>query len=509
MTNSARLSGRPSSSAAYNVGDVVDTPDSAIKSWRYLGAGEWEPNDAVRYTTSPGGVVRNSLGELVWSPGKNQLVRQQPHQIVSAAVQTGGQGWTSTSLINGATAALDQEMTCPISGLPTVLCTMPAESTGLNRLNWQSLPNVACAESDVWIVSVWLSKIPDYLELYLVPNPTGSWSGAHRYHMWRNEMLRVGWNVLHARHVEHRIGSATYGVVGTSWEDGSGLPHSEWVDMNGMTANDTVGQIRIGWSGMGASTVRVGSVYKAPRSWATGVVCWSADDVPRSFLEHAVPVIESYGWRTTLNVTSTLTAGSANHITAAEVAELASRGHEIWGHTATHVNMATADEQTRARELRESSRFFMSRGIESAAKFLAWPYLEQNAAAAAAAKSAGYRLARGYRGRYMSPLTPFVEPYNLPAYSAEVENSWHVDTAINRAAELGLMMMLYMHNAVPGGATSDTYPGAGQFYVDHLRRWCDRVASAESSGRLVVLTATEAARAVGVDPYTATLPESI
>lgn len=57
MTNSARLSGRPSSSAAYNVGDVVDTPDSAIKSWRYLGAGEWEPNDAVRYTTSPGGGI--------------------------------------------------------------------------------------------------------------------------------------------------------------------------------------------------------------------------------------------------------------------------------------------------------------------------------------------------------------------------------------------------------------------------------------------------------------------
>lgn len=57
MTNSARLSGRPSSSAAYNVGDVVDTPDSAIKSWRYLGAGEWEPNDAVRHTMGPGGVV--------------------------------------------------------------------------------------------------------------------------------------------------------------------------------------------------------------------------------------------------------------------------------------------------------------------------------------------------------------------------------------------------------------------------------------------------------------------
>ena len=64
MTNSARLSGRPSSSAAYNVGDVVDTPDSAIKSWRYLGAGEWESNDAVRHTTGPGGGNRLLAGNL-------------------------------------------------------------------------------------------------------------------------------------------------------------------------------------------------------------------------------------------------------------------------------------------------------------------------------------------------------------------------------------------------------------------------------------------------------------
>ena len=68
MTNSARRSGRPSSSAAYNVGDVVDTPDSAIKSWRYLGAGEWEPNDAVRYTTGPGGgIASRRRGTIVSS----------------------------------------------------------------------------------------------------------------------------------------------------------------------------------------------------------------------------------------------------------------------------------------------------------------------------------------------------------------------------------------------------------------------------------------------------------
>lgn len=81
MTNSARRSGRPSSSAAYNVGDVVDTPDSAIKSWRYLGAGEWEPNDAVRYTTSPGGGIeftQTAIAQAIAALGQPD----QPDQYV-------------------------------------------------------------------------------------------------------------------------------------------------------------------------------------------------------------------------------------------------------------------------------------------------------------------------------------------------------------------------------------------------------------------------------------------
>ena len=75
MTNSARLSGRPSSSAAYNVGDVVDTPDSAIKSWRYLGAGEWEPNDVVRHTMGPGGGSAKRIMPIQSIDGRAQITR--------------------------------------------------------------------------------------------------------------------------------------------------------------------------------------------------------------------------------------------------------------------------------------------------------------------------------------------------------------------------------------------------------------------------------------------------
>lgn len=60
MTSSARFGGRPSSSGPYKVGDVVQTPDSEIKAWRYLGNGEWMPDDVVRTVTGPGGGKRFS-----------------------------------------------------------------------------------------------------------------------------------------------------------------------------------------------------------------------------------------------------------------------------------------------------------------------------------------------------------------------------------------------------------------------------------------------------------------
>ena len=63
MSNSSRANGMPSSSAGKEVGDIVQTPNAPIKSWRYLEGGKWEPNDAVRFTaTSPGGGVELSAG---------------------------------------------------------------------------------------------------------------------------------------------------------------------------------------------------------------------------------------------------------------------------------------------------------------------------------------------------------------------------------------------------------------------------------------------------------------
>ena len=72
MSSNARASGMPSSSAGKEVGDIVQTPDAPIKSWRYLGGGKWEPNDVVRFTeTGPGGGVELVVGgqSITINPG--------------------------------------------------------------------------------------------------------------------------------------------------------------------------------------------------------------------------------------------------------------------------------------------------------------------------------------------------------------------------------------------------------------------------------------------------------
>ena len=72
MSSNARASGMPSSSAGKEVGDIVQTPDAPIKSWRYLGGGKWEPNDVVRFTeTSPGG------GNRFLRAGGDNILRRQ------------------------------------------------------------------------------------------------------------------------------------------------------------------------------------------------------------------------------------------------------------------------------------------------------------------------------------------------------------------------------------------------------------------------------------------------
>ena len=119
MSNSAKFSGKPSSSGPYAVGDVVQSPPgSSIAAWRYLGNGEWMPDDVVRVATGPGGGNRFlAAGDMIidthhalrrgsrYSPGKPLLraptsadgLTLSPNVTVTPAVRRGRRCWEVTA----------------------------------------------------------------------------------------------------------------------------------------------------------------------------------------------------------------------------------------------------------------------------------------------------------------------------------------------------------------------------------------------------------------------------
>lgn len=84
MSNSAKFSGKPSSSGPYAVGDVVQSPPgSSIAAWRYLGNGEWMPDDVVRTTTGPGGGNRKRGTVVTTGNGVSGLPAGRLQELLS------------------------------------------------------------------------------------------------------------------------------------------------------------------------------------------------------------------------------------------------------------------------------------------------------------------------------------------------------------------------------------------------------------------------------------------
>ena len=502
----------PSSSAGKEVGDIVQTPDAPIKSWRYLGGGKWEPNDAVRYTTGPGGVVGNRLPQIKtgarreaanWIPGVNQLVNRQPMQEAMACDRDGATKWSAVVVTGGCTIEGDTERTCPITGLPTAKVTLVAGVTGAQRIDWAGL-NITPDPDDVWMISVWIpydTPNPD-IEFYMYGTATTG-TGTWRVMRFMAERFHPGWNILTISHVEKFVGATEYGVV-----DGTDPLRNIQIG-GGMTESTPVQAIRLNIrdvDGLGR-VFHVGGVFRAKRGWATPAVIWMFDDVGATFYERGLPIIEEYGWKATLCVTSGYAAEPrVTYMSLDQVLDAQQRGHEIWGHLRLHENITSTPNPERA--LREAQRYWTSRGIQTAAQCMAWPFGAYNAAGATLAKQLGYKLARGINGQYHSPIAPGVAPYTFGAYNLEKENSWHIDAMINGAIRKGLALFTYGHRTEPGGAGINVRPPDGNsHYTDHLRRWCDIVKAAEQRGECVVPTALEWFRLCGIDPLATTFVE--
>ena len=130
MSSNARASGMPSSSAGKEVGDIVQTPNAPIKSWRYLGGGKWEPNDAVRFTaTGPGGGnrIQGRYDPLDIRPRYPAGYTKAPCR--TPAVPIGTTAIDSPS-VPGAAGTLDIDTDVKFNGKPTTRLTITGTPTG-------------------------------------------------------------------------------------------------------------------------------------------------------------------------------------------------------------------------------------------------------------------------------------------------------------------------------------------------------------------------------------------
>lgn len=423
------------------------------------------------------------------APLGNQLISVEPTLICSPYAGDDSQLYTSfNATADVATIALDDTVIDPATARPMAKVTIPTNSTLKPYIDYLDLPVFQQSANDVWMLSVYLTdRLQGNLQVQILVTDGAVFSGVeYRQYTFEGGVLQTGYNLLTCLQSEDLVGASEYGRVGTT-------SRKKWQN-NGSQSDTTQSRsIRVRAGVISANPaptiVHFGSVHTAPANWAKGAIMWMADDVPNSFYELAIPVIESYGWKCTLANTSTYSSDpGATYMPMESVKSALLRGHQIWGHLRRHEDMLAINTAQKTRALKASADFWKSQGISTAYKYMAWPFGHYDDESISIAKAQGYKLSASVHGDSINPFCAGINPFYVNRFPVETENSWHVDSMINGTVLRGCGMITYAHNAIAGGAQTNTYPGATSFYVEHLRRWCELVAQLESDGKCVVTT---------------------
>lgn len=429
---------------------------------------------------------------------KNQLINTLPTLRARPFRGSEATAYDSAS----ASVSLDGDRYDPSTGLAMAKVTIPISDTNYHNIDYLDLDPWQMQPDDVWMFSVYIEDRVDELEISVLATDAATISGIEfRTMRWSGDILQKGYNLLTALHKETYINNTTYGTVGTN---GFNL----WTNSGNVTDESQSRSIRIRCrmtSGQGAEfNVHFGAIHTAPAGWAKGAVMWFADDAIEEFIDKAAPVIQSYGWPVTVAPVATYSAdpGISAYSPMEKVKELMrTKDAEIWSHLRRHENMDTETTAGKTKAFLQAQRFFANSGMTTASVFGAWPFGAYDDEAISLAKSNGYKLMASIYGNEINPYMAGINPFYLNRFLCERSNSWQVDSILNGGIKRGCGMIPYMHWPVDGGATSDTYPESGKFYLDHLRRWCDLVAQHEENGRCIVTTPLRYFKMCGIDPY--------
>lgn len=100
------------------------------------------------------------------------------------------------------------------------------------------------------------------------------------------------------------------------------------------------------------------------------------DDCPASAIKNGVDRLDDYGWKSSIYVAGGL-LGTTNHhgrqISAEDLLDLHNRGHEIGGHTWSHIDAQSVNIETFAEDIIKNKAFMKNLGLPTFRTF-AYPY---------------------------------------------------------------------------------------------------------------------------------------
>lgn len=446
-------------------------------------------------------VMKGPKGDPADPMPQNRMIKTMPTLRTQPYRGDDTSGYTAATP-SGGTIGIDTAITDITTSNAMAKITIPAGNTSHQTIDYFNLATPwSMNPDDVWMFAFYLPERITALQIQVLTSDGATVSGSD-YRILTlvggGNQIHRGYNLFTTLHVEQQIGALQYGIVGTT--NGALFTNS-----GNQTESNQIRSIRVRVKVTAAqetdTIIYLGSIHTAPADWAKAAVMWMADDVPNSFIDLAIPVIESYGWKTTLAQVSGYTMDpNGNFMYRDTVMNMIARGHHIWGHTRWHDNMNLITTTEQERSLRSTADFWKALGVQSAARYMAWPQGQFNDDAIGYAKANGYVLAAQTLGDAINPLAAGVNPYYINRFTIEKSNPWQVDAVLNGCIKRGQGIIAFGHTAVTGGLGIDSYPAQYSFYIDHLKRWCDLVAARESLGKCVVTTPLEYFRMCGIDP---------
>ncbi len=170
-----------------------------------------------------------------------------------------------------------------------------------------------------------------------------------------------------------------------------------------------------------------------------GMISFTFDDGFTNTYE-ALPILEAAGIRSTQAII-TEALGWDGYVTAAQVRDMAARGHEIASHSRTHAHLTTLSASRLASEVAGSKSDLATLGIST--DIFVYPYGEYDQTVIDAVRSAGYTGARSVDEGYDDATT---DPYAIRDQHITSDITFEtVKGWIDTTAESGQWLVLEMH----------------------------------------------------------------